>query len=158
VIYRPQFAFPTPDGCRDQEAELFYDTQSNPGLAVAPGDPAKIYNIPLTIDPDAEFLWRGVKFDHVKNANIGVRFRDPYGRYMSDDFVPIWLCHISPSNTLTMGGQACIHEPEIVCPAASVVMVDFCSYDTTPWTSGGPSPVMLCGVKRYKLDAGCDCG
>lgn len=155
MIYRAQFAFPTPPGFQDVESEQFFDFQSNPGLSQSPPNPSPIYNIPLTLDPDAEFRWRGVKFDHTNNANIGFRFRDPYGNYMASDFVPVWLLFISPSNTLTTGGPCNILEPEVICPKNSVIMLDVISYDATPWTSGGPSPICLYGVKRYPSGADC---
>ncbi len=152
MIYRPQFAYPTPDGFRDQDSDQFFDSVAVPQLAAGGANP--IYSIPLTLDPDAEFRWRGVKFDHVDAANIGVRFRDPWNNYLSDDFIPIWLAFISPSSDELTGGQCCVFEPEIICPAKSVVFVDFISYDTVPWLSGGPSPIVLCGVKRFPI-SGC---
>jgi hypothetical protein len=155
MIYRPQFAFPTPEGFRDQEFEHYYDYTTLPALAGV--GPAKLYDIPLTIDPDAEFRWRGVKFDHTTLANYGVRFRDTHLNYLSDDFVPSYLAFIGPSTDARSGGQGVDAEPELICPASGEVTLDICSYDTTPWQSGGPGNVTLCGVKRYDLlTCGCD--
>jgi hypothetical protein len=157
MIYRPQFAYPTPEGFRDQEFEHYYDSTVLPALNPTTAFPATLFDIPLTIDPDAKFMWRGVKFDHATISNFGVRFRDTRLNYLSDDFVPVWLAFIPPSLTALSGGQGVTHEPEVICPKAGVVMIDIKSYDTVPWTTGGPQNVTLCGVKRYSLaDCGCD--
>ena len=157
MIYRPQFAYRTPKGFRDVEFEHFYDSTTLAALAPVSGSVSPVYSIPLNIDPDAEFRWRGVKIDHLFSLNVGLRFRDPYGNYLSDDFVPVWLAFIPPSLTIYTGGQSCIHEPEIVCPASSVVLLDVCSYDTVPWSSRGLLSILLTGVKRY-VDTCCECG
>ena len=157
MIYRPQFAYPTPDGFRDQETEQFFDSQAFGLLNPQVGDPPIIYDIPLTLDPDADFRWRGEKFDHATLSNFGVRFRDCHLNYLSDDFIPVWLVFIGPSLSARGGGQGITHEPEILCPATGVVMMDIKSFDTVPWTTGGPGNVTLCGVKRYNLqNCGCD--
>jgi len=157
MIYHPQFVYRTPKGFRDVEFEVFYDLTTLAALAPAPGSKSPVYDLPLNMDPDAEFRWRGVKTDHLLSLNVGLRFRDPYGNYLSDDFVPVWLAFIPPSLTAFTGGQSCIHEPEIVCPASSVVLLDVCSYDTVTWSSGGLGSILLTGVKRY-ADTCCECG
>jgi hypothetical protein len=170
LIYRPQFAYPTPPGFRDQEFQFFYDSSILPQLDPQIGDPNPILSLPLTVDPDAPFYWRGVKINNPLLGNYGLRFRDPFGNYLacsalngnnsptptSDDFVPAWLAYVIPSPSSLAGGMPCIHEPEICCPAKSVVFVDLFSFDSVPWTTGGPKGIFLCGVKRYDERA-CGC-
>jgi hypothetical protein len=139
------------------EFEHFFDFTTLAALAPASGSASPVYSLPLNIDPDAEFHWRGVKVDHLLSLNVGIRFRDTLGNYLSDDFVPVWLAFISPSLTAYTGAQSCIHEPEIVCPASSVILLDVCSYDTVPWSSGGLDSILLTGVKRYS-NTSCECG
>jgi hypothetical protein len=168
-MYRPQFAYPTPDGYTDIDFEHYYDATTNPLLAPGAGYPDQIDNIPLLIDPDAPFHWRGIKIPNLDGANgprnVGLRFRGPDGRHLSGpelspgggtllSFVPIWLWGSTPNNgdALT-GGQCCILESEIICVPSSVIMVDQLSLTTGAGYQVGA--IILCGVKRYKNDVCC---
>lgn len=157
-LYRPQFAYPTPDGFTDVDFDHYFDQHSVPPLALGPGAPDQIYNISLPLDPDAPFHWRGIKIPNLNGAtgplNIGLRFRSPDGRYLSDDFVPIWLWGLTPCNgdALT-GGQCCILESELICPAASVIFVDQSSL--VPGAGYQVGTIILTGIKRFRNDQCC---
>jgi len=126
--------------------------------------------LPLTLDPDAPFEWRGVKINNPTIGNYGLRFKDPYGNYLAasalngnnspvptaNDFVPAWLAFVIPAPSALAGGPACIFEPQVICPKKGVIFLDIMSFDATPWTTGGPLGIFLCGIKRYD-ERGCDC-
>jgi len=169
-MYRAQFAYPTPDGYTDVDFEHYFDQNTCPQLLPGAGAPDQIYNIPLNLDPDAPFHWRGIKIPNLDGAagprNVGLRFRAPDGRGLSaagtpnpavavpNAFVPIWLWGFQANNgdALT-GAQCCVFESEIVCPPAGVILVDQCSL-----IAGGGyqvGTIILCGIKRYKNDVCC---
>jgi hypothetical protein len=169
LIYRPEFAYSTPPGFRDQEFEHFYDTTSTPGFNPATGTQS-VLNIPLNIDTDAEFRWRGIRLKFTDSdedlsgiANIGLRWRTPEGAYLSPSsdtspfgFVPVYLAYITPKNDNNVnGGMSCIIEPEIICPAASVVWLDMFSFDLG--VSGYLQFLWLTGVKRFSDEKSCGC-
>lgn len=169
-MYRAQFAYPTPDGFTDTDFEHYFDQTTVPALAPGVGAPDQIYNIPLPLDPDAPFYWRGLKIPNLNGVagplNIGLRFRSsPGGRQLSgaadagnttaaNDFVPIWLLGLTPCNDDALtGGQCCVLESEIPCPAAGTVIVEQSSL--TPGAGYQVGTVILAGVKRYANDACC---
>jgi hypothetical protein len=47
------------------------------------------------------------------------------------------------------------YEPEVFCPANSVVYMDLFSWAATPWSDGGPDRVWLTGVKRFGQQSPC---
>ncbi len=162
TLYKPQYQFPTPAGFRDMDFDHYYDSQVLPQLVRIPGDQNPTLNIPFKLDPDAPFLWRGFKFFSFEPElvsadnwpNYGVRFKDPYGNPLCppDQFVPVWLFGMPPQDYPIEGsGPPCLLPggEEIYCPASGVIYMDIFSYDTTPWTRGGPNMVQLAGVKRY---------
>ena len=61
MIYRPQFAYSTPEGFEDVDFDHYFSAATIFGLDPGVGNPQEITNIPLTLDPDAIFCWRGIK-------------------------------------------------------------------------------------------------
>ena len=59
--YRPQFAYATPPGCRDEDFVYYFDGSNVPLLAQNIGPGMEIDYIPLPLDQDAPFYWRGWK-------------------------------------------------------------------------------------------------
>lgn len=121
--YRPQFAYPILAG--DQDFDHYFDPNNVPALEVVVNAPA-VVSVSLNLDPDAAFVWRGVKIPMAGGLyDLEVRFRDPNTqRALSDDYIPAWLFGVPPSSSDLDGGQSCVLESEIACPAAGVVTVD----------------------------------
>jgi len=154
-LYRPQFAYPTPEGFTDQDCDQYFDGYNAPALGQT-GGPDWYYNIPLQIDKDADFLWRGIKIPNqpVDILNLGIQLRDPSGRYLTAGFVPVWLwgLQVSLNDGLT-GGPGCILEPGIFCLKGSVILLDYQNL-----TTGGGAvdfAVVLIGVKRWQKSLCC---
>jgi hypothetical protein len=61
VGYRPQFAYPTSRGCRDEDFVYYFDGSNVPLLANGLAAGVEIDYIPLPLDQDAPFYWRGWK-------------------------------------------------------------------------------------------------
>ena len=123
MSYRPQFPNQTPDGYQDKDFVHYYDQTNTPqlnnALSLAVG--ATILQIPLQLQGDAQFTLRAIKINGP--ANYGVRIKDPYGNYLSDDFVPIPQ-EYGPQETSVFGSNAVEFEPEIPCPLGSIIFVD----------------------------------
>lgn len=122
-MYRPQFTYPTPSEFDDKDFVAYFDqtntTQLNAALSLAAG--ATIIGIPLVLQSDAPFFWRGIKINGP--SNFGVRFRDPYGNYMSSDYLPLPLDY-EPQEPAVIGSNPVVLEPQVRCPAGSVILVD----------------------------------
>lgn len=87
-MYRPQFAYAPPQqGIVEEEFEYYFDPTNTPALKLTLQPGQQYLNIPLTTQNDADFLWRGIQCSGP--GNVGVRFHDPYGNYMSDGYVPL---------------------------------------------------------------------
>jgi hypothetical protein len=124
MSYRPQFLYPTPDEYRDEDFTHYYDTVTNLALSNALSHLSAgqmILGVPLQLDTDAAFFWRGLKV--IGPASYAVRFRDPYGNYLSDDFVPLPL-NAAPNLPAVFGTPPVILDPEIACVAGGVILVD----------------------------------
>lgn len=122
-MYRPQFPFSTPDEFQDKDAVQYFDQTSTPLLASALnlGIGGIIIGISLQLEPDAPFTWRGLKVNGP--ANFAMRFRDPYGNYLSDDWISLPL-EYTPQATPSYGSNVVDIEPAIACLQASVILVD----------------------------------
>ena len=121
-MYRPQVPYLTPPQYEDHDFVHYFDQLNtnllNSALSLAAG--GSILGIPLILQSDAPFFWRGVKINGP--SNFAVRFRDPYWNYMSDDFVPLPLDY-SPREPAAVGSNPLVLE-DIRCPAGSVILVD----------------------------------
>ena len=158
MSYRPQFAYRTPPGCRDLDFTYVFDGSNVPVLATNLAG-ASSFEIPLPLERDAPFLWRGLKVNATLTAglvygfpNVSVQFTDPYLNPLSDGLVPATLYGF-PSNPMQFLGQLLTGPPvpledEIFCPAGSVVLVTVSAGAAQAFLS-----FSLHGVKRYK-----DCG
>src|ERR1035441_3040572 len=93
MAYRPHFAYKTPAGYVDERAEFPFDYRNLP-LSATPAYLTYRTNIPLRLDQDAEFRWRGISWEYPDpglfySGQIAIRLRDCYGNYLSNDFIPI---------------------------------------------------------------------
>jgi hypothetical protein len=122
-MYRPQFPFPVPDQFQDKDFVHYFDQTNTPrlndALSLAAG--ATIIGIPLQLQGDAPFNLRAIEINGPNN--YAVRLRDPYGNYLSDDYIPIPLDY-GPEETAGYGSNVVEFEPELKCPAGSVILVD----------------------------------
>jgi hypothetical protein len=119
MSYRPQFAFePPPPGWEDVDFEYVFSPENTPAMNVPlfPGD--TLLNVVLPLEPDAEYRVRSIEFIDPSLGGLGVRFRDAYGVLLSP------LPGFVRSSSYTRTGAAVPLEPELVCPAGSVLQVD----------------------------------
>ena len=125
MSYRPQFPYPpAPEGWVDEEFEYYFDVSILPvfQVPILPGQ--EIVGIVLQTQPDAEFRWRAVQVSN-PGSMLGLRFRAPDGAYLSEGYVPMENFSGFPQAAAGIpGGGPVALEPEIVCPAASVVLLD----------------------------------
>lgn len=122
-MYRPQFPCPTPKGFDDKDAVQYFDQTNTPqlnnALSLAAG--GFLLSIPLQLQSDAPFTWRGTKINGP--SNFAVRFRDPYGNYLNSDWVPLPLDY-APDEPAVFGSLPIVLDPEVHCPLGSVILVD----------------------------------
>lgn len=178
MIYRPQFACLTPPGCRDLDFVYYFDGSNTPNLNQNISGLVIPY-IPLVLDQDAPFFWRGIKLGADRETNSGtlapdpyaipnwsVQFRDCYDNPLSDDYVPATQYGF-PSNPWTINNakltgppallECSSYDPEnpeytgwgIYCPPGGTIQL----FINVPALSGGDNhflSVALMGVKRYK--------
>jgi hypothetical protein len=154
MIYRPQYAYPTPRGFTDEQFSYTFDQSNTPFLNsgnLASG--SFIQNIPLPLDRDAAFLWRGFTILGVNDTDpvMAVRFRDAAGNYLSDDFVPIDL-YARPLGLAIVGTLTVIWEPQIECPAGGMLWVDL-KNQSNGAVNTNLVRLTLDGAKRRKLAA-----
>jgi hypothetical protein len=150
-MLRPQFPFPTPEDCEDQDFLYIFNANDVPVLGNLITAGSQLLNIPLLLDPDAPFLWRGLAME---NVNLMVRFKDPSGNYLSDGFVLFSLYGVPGGIAgVAQNGQPVVLEADagngqgaIFCPAGGIVQVDF--YNNTAG-SLTPGSIQLLGIKRY---------
>ena len=152
-MYRPQFAYPTPDGFVDEDFDHYYDNLSVPLLGGMKTQ--EVRNIPLQLDTDADFLWRGIKIpsaDANTPPNIGIQLRAPDGRYIMAGYVPIWLFGLQLSQNPNYNGPGSILEPEIYCPRGSTILLNLFDFNNSNEEIG---VITLTGVKRWSKEQCC---
>lgn len=164
MIYRPQFAYSTPEGFEDYDFDHFFSSATIPALNPGVGNPREITNIPLPLDPDADFCWRGLKIPNLAIINgasnvpfnVALRFREPNnGRYLQSAYLPIWMYGlVGFDGTDLTGGIVVAFESEIVCPAAANVMVDQLASVLADGSFVYLGQISLVGAKRYKKGGG----
>lgn len=144
-LYRPQFPYPSIRECKEEQFHYTFDSTDIPALGLAIPAASFALNIVLHLEPDAAFLWRGFK---VSNSGLAIRFKDPYGNYLSPCAVPIELYGTCPTVFSEEGGFCVAFSQGIYCPPGGNVLVDF--YNPTAG-SLTPSAITLYGVKRLML-------
>jgi hypothetical protein len=107
-----QRIYPDPPAGYDfEEFEYVFNAQTAPslGTSLAPGQ--QLLHIPLQLQSDAPYYWREI-IVNAPQQGLGMRFTDPFGNQLSDGYVPGWVY------------AGALVEPEILCPAGSVILVD----------------------------------
>lgn len=163
-MYRPQFAFATPPGCRDVKFVYTFDAGNTLVLA-SDINGLTIPFIQLPLEQDAPFVWRGIKAGPLRTIIAGVttayalpnyslRFRDCYENDLTDNYVPATK-YAAPMNPLAINSSELTGPPvpldgEVFCPPGGVVQA-FLQVPTL--TSGGgqtySTSFSLFGVKRF---------
>jgi hypothetical protein len=164
-MYRPQFPYSTPAGCRDVPFVYTFDASNTPYLA-ADINGKDISFIPLPLDQDVPFYWRATKLGPLRIIiagvtssyalpNYGVYFRDPYDNDLADGHVGAVRGFFSQNplsfNSALLSGPPVTLESEIYCPPGGVITA-FLKVPTL--TSGGgqsySTSFNFFGVKRFK--------
>lgn len=120
-----QFPFPDPpEGYAWEEFEYSFDSTNTPALATQLATGQSLLNIPLALQSDAPFLWRGIQV-YFPQQFLGLRFRDAFGRFLSDDFVPSSAYSSFQSLNGSLPGIGIVLvEPGLECPKGSVILLD----------------------------------
>jgi hypothetical protein len=148
MIYRPQYAYPpAPHGFRDEDFVFWFDSRSTPALAQAIPVAGRIPDIPLPLDRDAPFIWRGTKV-FAGPPRLGARFQGPDGSLLSDDYQPVYQSFF-PSGFLIAGFPPVPHESEMACPLGAVILFGLANLGATP-VIDPQIYVLLYGVKRWR--------
>ena len=168
-MYRPQFAYKTPDGCLDVEFTYFFDGSNTP-LLYQDVTSKRIDNIPLVMEQDAPFYWRGIKVALLESAsgpngtiggitnyevpNVNVRFQDCYQNNLSDGYVPSthygYPMNAVAFNNSLLTGPPFLLDPEIYCPPGGYILLFIQAGTLTAPTTSYLLNVTLFGVKRFK--------
>ena len=154
-MIRPQFPYPTPRDCTDEDFGYIFNSNNVPALGTSITAGSQLLNIPLLLDSDAPFLWRAIALEA---SLLMVRFKEPAGNYLSQGFIPVGLYGVPSSGVVNPGtsvlqGQPVALEADagdgqgaIYCPAGGIVEVNF--YNATSGSVTPPS-IQLLGVKRF---------
>lgn len=152
--YRPQWMNPTPKGFKDDTYTYFFDASNTPGLVTAVPAGGRRENIPLPLQAGAQFLWRGFTLIPTYGVLVGLlmRWKDPWGNYLSADYIPTWLCGYPSGSVSIIGGGTAQpmkiivpFDPEVICPPSSLITIDLKNEAATDISLVG---VTLYGVRR----------
>ena len=118
MSFRPQFAFETPQGFKDEDFNYVYSAQNTPALVMGLLPGQTVLDVALPLELGAEYCIRSIEVIDPSGFG-GFRFRDAFGTLLSEAgaFVRSPLA-FQPS-------PGCIAlEPELVCPGGSALTVD----------------------------------
>lgn len=131
---RPQYFNSTPSGFRD----VPYVKPVTAGQNVSGLIPANGYllNYVIQLDNDAPQLFRSLFIEGIEQAQaagIQMQLRDAFGVFLTDGYVPLHLFALGAGSTPPDGGsgRAKVFEPELFCPAGSVLIADFYNPSTS---------------------------
>jgi hypothetical protein len=155
-MVRPQFPWPTPHDCVDERFVYTFNKFTNPVLGNTIAGLTKLQNIPLLLDPDAPFLWKGFTFYDVTVPEMYIRFKDPSGNFLSEGYVleehygflqgqglafAAGQGSPTPLEADAGGGQGAVF-----CPAGGIIEINF--YNPNAGTVTPPT-IILHGDKRF---------
>ena len=155
-LYRPQYAFETPRGFRDETFHYTFDKTNVAALGVILPTLQLRNDIILQLQNDAEFVCRAIKVVGAADerggtpiSNLDIWLKDPFGNYLSQTYVPISR-YLTGAGRAVPGRLPVIVEPEVMCPAGG--MWTMYLYNPTTGSINPPS-ITFFGVKRYPLEA-----
>lgn len=149
MSYRPQFAFFTPPGFRDEQFHYSFDSTNTPGLSQTIAAGATLRNIALQTQQDAEFICRALKIQSGTSPSaLNIQIKNSFDRLLSVGQTPIYDLY-TPSGAAIVGSFWVPFEDEMRCPAGA-----FLELFITNLTSGTLSCPALSfyGVKRYRAE------
>lgn len=169
MSYRPQFAYATPAGCRDQDYIYFFDGSNTPLLNQDFGAGLDLSNpsggIPLQLEQDVAFYWRGIKVGALRKTvstvpnsyvlpDLLVRFKDNYENFLSDDMAPA-VQYGFPANPVAFLNQQLTGPPvplegEIYCPPGGVLWLYLKCANFNSLSGKFFPQIALYGVKRFR--------
>ena len=155
-MFRPQFFNMTPTGFRD--VPFVRPVNYGQDVTQTLNGPEYLNNYIVQMDKDAaqiirSLFWQGAQQGEAAVPNAGsvqVQMRNAFGNFLTDGYVPIWLLCWGAGSTPVDGGsgRAKVFEPELFCPAGSVLIFDFYCPDGV-WVA--PGLFELRGVKRFPV-------
>jgi hypothetical protein len=120
--FRPQWAYPTPDGFRDETFIV------GPFTLPVPGNGALSLDLPVSVDDDVQYYIRAIMLTTLigttggQGTGVLARIRDTYGNPLSDGLVlglGVWA---NQENGLN--GFGWVMEPELQCSEGGVLLFD----------------------------------
>ncbi len=124
LLFRPQWAYPTPDGYRDEPyfIPFTFNILMNGSL---------VSDLPLQLDDDAPYLWRAIVIP-LLNPQIAsppfspgfVRIRDSHGNPLTDGLI-LSLGAYGLSGLQNHNAFGFAIEPEIECAPGGTLLFDF---------------------------------
>jgi len=145
--FRPQFAFRTPPGFRDETFHYTFDATTNAALGVALAAGQTSRDNYLQGQNDAEFIvraWR-ILMAAPGTSTLQIQIRDAFGNFLSFVSIPL-NCYLTPAGAPVVGFLPVPMEPELVIPASGFLILDFVNLTTGAVT---PPKITLSGVKRH---------
>jgi hypothetical protein len=150
MSYRPQFVYPAIPA--SDLAEVFthaFNVGNTPALDGSIPAGGFLNDIPLVLDQNAEFHWAGFKISSDDDgSSLSAQLKDPFGRYLSDGFVPVNLCGVGSGLGGSVGTVPVPVEPAIVCPPGGVVWLYLYNPTAAPYVID--IEVTLFGEKRFR--------
>ena len=160
--YRHQFVpAPTPQGFHDVDFIAYFDKVSTPVLGITLQANAEQLDVPLQLENDADFVFRGIRVYLTLSEEIGagapprVQFKTPNGTPISSKFpaLPPRLDQAYRAGGLNLGPTGVYELPtvptdaEVLCPAGSAFLMNVYNPNAAPATLSGF--IAFFGVKRY---------
>ena len=148
MTYRPQFAFQTPRGYRDETFHYSFDGLNSGNLVAVIPTVRERDNIIFQTEKDAEFVIYAIKVALVTaGSTLNVRVYDPFGNQLSQVTIPLTLI-FTGAGAAIVGRLVVALADEIIIPSSGRIVVDLYNPTTGNVT---PPAFTLFGVKRYPL-------
>lgn len=128
-----RYSLPAP-GWHDEPYDMYFELDATASQVRG--------GVPLSMDTDADFFWRGISGYSNEEDGIGLlklKFKDAFGNQLSSD-------DVLQANEVGVAPNARPMFPECVCPAYSTLTVDATEYTGHATTLR----FVLRGVKRYR--------
>ncbi len=153
IPWHPQRLMDTPPGWSDEPYVYPFNAAS---FAISLSHDQQVIGLPLEMDQDADFYLCSIAFVWTGSPSfLGVRFRDGYGNYMSDDYLSVigfGYASSSAAAPFTSGGFTDVFETPKFLKKGTQLLLDVKNMSSTTSMTFN-LPFELRGFKRYP-DAG----